>query len=128
MMPSREILSSIHSALTIQRDNGPALAIEVQEHIDPYTVRAIAMSSTAGLRRGLPVLDTGQPIHVPVGRATLGRMFNVLGQPIDGQPAPEGAELHPIHAASPPLLAQRVVVEPFIAAGYWRALSLSSDR
>ena len=107
-------LPGIHSALTVQRDDGPALVVEVQEHIDPYTVRAIAMSSTAGLRRGLPVLDTGQPIRVPVGRPTLGRMFNVLGQPIDGQPAPARAELHPIHAASPPLLAQRVVVEPFV--------------
>ena len=74
-------LPSIHNSLLIQRDDGPELTIEVQEHIDPRTVRAIAMGSTAGLRRGLPVLDTGHPIRVPVGRATLGRLFNVLGQP-----------------------------------------------
>jgi F-type H+-transporting ATPase subunit beta len=107
-------LPSIHGALIVQRDDGPELVIEVQEHIDPHTVRAVAMGSTAGLRRGLPVLDTGHPIRVPVGRATLGRMFNVLGQPIDGQPAPLGAALRPIHAASPPLREQQVVVEPFV--------------
>ena len=60
-------LPSIHNALVIERDDGPELIIEVQEHVDPRTARAIAMSSTAGLRRGLPVLDTGHPIRVPVG-------------------------------------------------------------
>jgi len=107
-------LPSIHGALAVQRDDGPELVVEVQEHIDPHTVRAVAMGNTAGLRRGLPVTDTGHPIRVPVGRATLGRMFNVLGQPIDGQPAPAAAETRPIHAASPPLREQRVVVDPFI--------------
>jgi len=107
-------LPSIHNALLIQRDDGPELTIEVQEHIDPRTVRAIAMGSTAGLRRGLPVLDTGHPIRIPVGRATLGRMFNVLGQPIDGLPAPKTVRRRPIHTASPPLHEQRVVTEPFV--------------
>jgi F-type H+-transporting ATPase subunit beta len=72
------------------------------------------MGSTAGLRRGLPVHDTGYPIRVPVGRVTLGRMFNVLGQPIDGQPVLEGTERRPIHVMSPPLREQRVITEPFI--------------
>ena len=107
-------LPSIHNSLLIQRDDGPELTIEVQEHIDPRTVRAIAMGSTAGLRRGLPVLDTGHPIRVPVGRATLGRLFNVLGQPIDGLPAPEGVQWRPIHAPSPPLHEQQIAVEPFV--------------
>ena len=107
-------LPSIHNALTIRRDDGPELVVEVQEHIDPRTVRAVAMGGTAGLRRGLPVLDAGHPIRVPVGRATLGRMFNVLGQPIDGQPTPEVTTRRPIHAASPPLRDQRVVTRPFI--------------
>jgi len=107
-------LPSIHNGLLVQRDDGPELVIEVQEHIDPHTVRAIAMDSTAGLRRGLPVLDTGHPIRVPVGRATLGRMFNVLGQPIDRRPAPEVVAWRPIHAASPPLHEQRVIAEPFV--------------
>jgi F-type H+-transporting ATPase subunit beta len=107
-------LPSIHNALLIQYDDGPELTIEVQEHIDPRTVRAIAMGSTAGLRRGLPVLDTGHPIRVPVGRATLGRMFNVLGKAIDALPAPKSVRWRPIHATSPPLREQRVVTEPFV--------------
>ena len=107
-------LPSIHNGLTIERDEGPTLILEVQEHIDPYTVRTIAMAGTAGLRRGLSVLDMGQPIHVPVGQATLGRMFNVLGQPIDGQPALQNAQLRTIHAGSPPLCDQRIVVAPFV--------------
>ncbi|MDY6875347.1 MAG: F0F1 ATP synthase subunit beta [Chloroflexota bacterium] len=107
-------LPSIHNGLLVQRDDGPELVVEVQEHIDPHTVRAIAMGGTAGLRRGLAVLDMGHPIRVPVGRATLGRLFNVLGQPIDGRTAPGGTEWRPIHATSPPLHEQRVVVEPFV--------------
>jgi F-type H+-transporting ATPase subunit beta len=107
-------LPSIHGALIVQRDDGPELVVEVQEHTDPHTVRAVAMGNTAGLRRGLPVIETGHPIRVPVGRETLGRMFNVLGQPIDRRPAPAGTATRPIHAASPPLREQRVVVEPFV--------------
>lgn len=100
-------LPSIHNALSVQRDNGSTL-LEVQEHINPRTVRAIAMSSTSGMRRGLPVTDTGGPIHVPVGRGTLGRLFNVLGEPVDGGPPLEGAERRPIHADAPPLLQQQI--------------------
>ena len=107
-------LPSIHNALAVQRDDAPDLVIEVQEHVDPHTVRGIAMGSTDGLRRGLLVRDTGQPIRVPVGRATLGRMFNVLGQPIDGIPAPAQAQRRPIHAESPPLDEQRVISAPFV--------------
>jgi len=107
-------LPSIHNALAVQRDDALELVIEVQEHVDPRTVRGIAMGGTAGLRRGLPVRDTGQPIRVPVGRATLGRMFNVLGQPLDGLPALAQLERHPIHVASPPLYEQRVASEPFV--------------
>ncbi|MBN1873190.1 MAG: F0F1 ATP synthase subunit beta [Anaerolineae bacterium] len=123
-------LPSIHNALQIEREDGSKLVLEVQEHIDPRTVRAIAMESTAGLRRGLSVLDTGNPITVPVGQITLGRMFNVLGQPIDvadavavsadTQPKPpsalsmENVARRPIHIGSPSLREQRVVTEPFI--------------
>ncbi len=107
-------LPSIPHALLVQRDDRPQLVLEVQEHVDPYTVRAMAMDSTAGLRRGLAVLDTGHPIRVPVGQVTLGRMFNVLGQPIDGQPPPVGTQQRSIHVASPPLHEQRVVAEPFV--------------
>lgn len=107
-------LPSINGALRIQPDDGPELVVEVQEHIDPRTARGIALSSTAGLRRGLRVVDAEGPIRVPVGRATLGRMFNVLGQPIDEGPPPEVTEWRPIHAASPSLRDQRVVVQTFV--------------
>lgn len=106
-------LPGIHTALNVLRDDGPELIVEVQEHIDPHTVRAIAMENTAGLRRGLTVVDTGQPILVPVGPATLGRMFNVLGQPIDGG-EPVDAERRSIHVKSPPLREQRVAEEVFV--------------
>ena len=81
-------LPSIHNALIIKRDEQADLIAEVQEHIDTYTVRAIAMASTDGLRRGLTVLDSGSPIRVPVGRATLGRIFNVLGDELTGESGP----------------------------------------
>lgn len=114
MFPSGD-LPGIHNALLIQRDGDePDLVIEVQEHIDPFTARAVAMGGTAGLRRGLTVVDTGNPIMVPVGPETLGRLFNVLGDPIDGKPPVVTAERRSIHVASPPLREQRVVVEPFI--------------
>ncbi len=106
-------LPSIHNALVVQRDDGPDLVVEVQEHIDPHAVRGIAMGSTTGLRRGLPVIDTGGPISVPVGPATLGRMFNVLGHSIDGGGSVT-AELHPIHVQSPPITAQLVAGEAFV--------------
>ena len=107
-------LPSIHNALVVQRDEAPELVVEVQEHVDPRTVRAIAMGGTAGLRRGLRVRDTGAPIRVPVGRSTLGRMFNVLGEPIDELGAVETRRRAPIHVDSPPLQEQRVVTDPFV--------------
>ena len=107
-------LPSIHNALTVHRDDLSELIVEVQEHVDPRTVRGIAMGSTAGLRRGLSVVDTGDPIRVPVGRPTLGRMFNVLGKAIDGGEDPGDVTHHAIHAESPSLGEQRVVVDPFV--------------
>jgi F-type H+/Na+-transporting ATPase subunit beta len=106
-------LPGIYNALRVEREEGPDLILEVQEHIDTRTVRAIAMDNTAGLSRGLRVIDTGGPITVPVGPATLGRMFNVVGEPIDGGP-PIEADRHPIHVESPHMREQRVAVEPFI--------------
>jgi F-type H+/Na+-transporting ATPase subunit beta len=106
-------LPGIHNALRVIRTDRPDLILEVQEHIDPRTVRAVAMDNTAGLRRGLTVIDTGGPITVPVGTATLGRMFNVLGDPIDGGPPIEG-DRRPIHVKSPALREQRVADVPFV--------------
>ena len=106
-------LPSIRNALRVELDDGSTLVVEVQEHINPFTVRGIAMSSTSGLRRGLRVVDTDTPIRVPVGPATLGRMFNVLGQPIDGGPALDQSELQPIHANAPALQQQQVATDIF---------------
>jgi F-type H+-transporting ATPase subunit beta len=75
-----EELPEIYHALEVQRDDSK-LVLEVQQHLGNDWVRCVAMTSTDGLRRGLEVLDTGVPITVPVGPATLGRLFNVLGEP-----------------------------------------------
>ena len=101
-------LPAINSALLIKREKQSDLVLEVQEHVDPRTVRCIAMSSTSGLSRGLEVVDTQDQICVPIGEETLGRMFNVLGEPIDGLPRLQNAERRPIHALSPPLQEQRI--------------------
>lgn len=108
-------LPSIHNALIVKRNQQNPLILEVQEHVDANTVRTIAMDSTAGLQRGLFVEDTGEPITVPVGKETLGRMFNVLGEPIDNkEPLSGEVRRHPIHTPSPPLRNQRVITSPFI--------------
>ncbi len=82
-------------------NNGQKLVLEVAQHIGDDIVRCIAMSSTDGLVRGLDAVDTGSPIRVPVGRETLGRVFNLLGDPVDEQPAPETQERWPIHRDAP---------------------------
>ncbi len=82
------------------------LTLEVQQQLQGGIVRTIAMSSTDGLQRGAPVRNTGRPISVPVGAETLGRMFNVLGDPIDGKPAPTSGETYAIHRPSPKLTEQ----------------------
>jgi len=107
-------LPGIHNALVIPGADEDDLVLEVQEHINSSTVRTVAMAGTAGLRRGLKVLDTGSPILVPVGKDTLGKLFNVLGEPIDGSHLPDNILRNPIHADSPHLRDQRFVSEPFI--------------
>jgi F-type H+-transporting ATPase subunit beta len=108
-------LPSINNALFLETESTGRLVLEVQEHLDANTVRAIAMSSTSGLRRGLIVTDREGPIQVPVGDHTLGRLFNVLGEPIDeGDPLPSGAPQHPIHADPPELTQQRVLDKPYV--------------
>ena len=93
-------LPSIYNALTMQ--NGEkTLTVEVAQHIGDNTVRCIAMSSTDGLKRGTPVTDTGETISVPVGRKTLGRIFNVLGDTVDNQPFEKETERWNIHRAAP---------------------------
>lgn len=108
-------LPSIHNELKVLRKNLKPLTLEVQEHVDSNTVRTIAMGPTAGIQRGLTVEDTGSPIQVPVGKETLGRMFNVLGETMDNGPIISDKVLKkPIHAISPPLNQQKMVTTPFI--------------
>jgi F-type H+-transporting ATPase subunit beta len=94
-------LPSIYNALEIERD-GQTIVAEVQQHLGNNWVRALTMTDTDGLRRGASVLDTGQPIAVPVGAQTLGRLFDVLGRPLDNQGPVDTAERWPIHRPPPP--------------------------
>ncbi len=94
-------LPEINSAINITRSNGECLVVEVAQHLGDDTVRCIAMGSTDGLVRGMDAEATGEPISVPVGENTLGRMFNVLGDPIDNKPAPKVQKHMPIHRKAP---------------------------
>ena len=87
-------------AIKIKMEDHVVVA-EVAQHVGDSTVRCIALSSTDGMKRGLKAINTGAPIEVPVGNDVLGRLFNVLGEPIDGIPAPEDAPKKPIHLPSP---------------------------
>lgn len=87
-------------AINIKMEDHVVVA-EVAQHVGDSTVRCIALSSTDGMKRGLKAINTGAPIEVPVGNDVLGRLFNVLGEPIDGIPAPEDAPKKPIHLPSP---------------------------
>lgn len=109
-------LPSIHNALLVKRRSGEDLVLEIQEHVGTKVVRAIAMGSTAGLRRGMTVIDLEKPIEVPIGRATLGRLFNVLGQPIDGKGPVETDRYAPIHQM-PPAINEQVISREKIVTG-----------
>ncbi len=100
----KDKVPAINDALTVAH-NGAVITLEVAQHLDEHTVRSIALSSTDGLKRGQEVVATGAPISVPVGNDTVGRMFNVTGDPIDGKPAPKGAT-SPIHRQAPALSEQ----------------------
>ena len=101
-------LPEINNALRVQDTSGPSpidLVLEVQQHIGQNHVRTVAMSSTDGLVRGMAVLDLGGPITVPVGNAALGRILNVIGEPVDGgAPIPASTERWPIHRHVPPFV------------------------
>lgn len=97
-------LPAIYDAIEVKQGKS-TVTLEVAQHLDEQSVRAISMSSTDGMRRGDEAVATGAPISVPVGEATSGRMFNVVGEPIDGQPAPKG-KVAPIHRKAPALADQ----------------------
>ncbi|QOR75067.1 MAG: F0F1 ATP synthase subunit beta [Thermoflavifilum sp.] len=94
-------LPEIYNALEIERENGQILVLEAQQHLGEDSVRCIAMDSTDGLMRGMPVRDTGSPIKMPIGDRIKGRLFNVTGDPIDGLPALPKDNGRPIHAKPP---------------------------
>jgi F-type H+/Na+-transporting ATPase subunit beta len=98
-----ERLPELYTAVVVEQPPpGVRLVAEVQQHIGRNQVRAVAMSSTDGVVRGMPVVATGQPITVPVGKAALGRILNVLGEPVDeGPPIPPDVERWPIHRETP---------------------------
>lgn len=104
-----EILSALH----VSRDDGDKLVLEVQQHIGSNTVRTISMGPTDGLRRGLEAEATGSPISVPVGKETLGRMFNVIGEPIDGKGEVKTKKTLPIHRKAPQFIEQSTEAEVF---------------
>jgi F-type H+-transporting ATPase subunit beta len=101
---SADAIPAIHNALKVDVETPVGrvnLIAEVQQHLVGNQVRAVAMSSTDGLQRGLDAIDTGAPIQMPVGPATLGRILNVIGEPVDGKPAPEVEAYYPIHREAP---------------------------
>src|SRR5258708_7877727 len=103
---SGERLPDIFDALEIDRAGQGPLVLEVQQNLGNGVVRTISMDATEGLQRGTAVRDTGAAISVPVGRKTLGRMFNVIGEPIDGKPQVEDAPRWPIHRLPPSIAEQ----------------------
>ncbi|HMR34042.1 MAG TPA: F0F1 ATP synthase subunit beta [Geminicoccaceae bacterium] len=107
---SEETLPQILNALTTE-NNGKKLVLEVAQQLGEATVRTIAMDTTDGLTRGHEVIDTGAPITVPVGRETLGRILNVIGEPVDDGPALNVSVTAPIHAPAPPFVDQSTEAE-----------------
>ncbi len=108
-----EELPDIFNALEIPRDGDVPLVLEVQQHLGNNWVRSVAMSTTDGLARGLTATDTGAPISVPVGPETLGRIFNVLGQPIDQKGDVDASTYYPIHRPAPSFEEQEVTPQVF---------------
>jgi len=111
-------LPEIYYAVEVPREDGngagaESLVLEVQQHLGNELVRCVAMGSTEGLRRGVQAIDTGAPITVPVGPKTLGRIFNVLGRPVDEAGPVEAEEYYPIHRPAPPFEEQVTEAEVF---------------
>jgi F-type H+-transporting ATPase subunit beta len=106
-------LPGIYNAVVLQPENGEELTCEVQQHLGNNWVRAVAMTTTDGLARGTKAIDTGAAISVPVGPSTLGRVFNVLGQPIDGKGPVEAEITYPIHREAPSFEDQTTATEVF---------------
>ena len=104
-------LPEIYNALNITMDDGTVVVAEVQQMLGSNRVRTVAMSSTDGLKRGMKVINTGEPIKVPVGKPILGRILNVIGQPVDEMGPIETNDYLPIHRESPKLVDQNTEIE-----------------
>ena len=105
------VLPEIYYALEIFNDEGQKTTVEVQQLLGENTVRTVAMSSTDGLRRGMKVINTGNPIKVPVGQGILGRILNVLGEPVDNAGEVQAEDRFPIHRPSPKLTEQNTDIQ-----------------
>jgi len=106
-------LPEIYEAIEVDRGTSEPLVLEVERHLGGQVVRTVAMDATEGLKRGAPAYGTGGPIMVPVGEGTLGRMFNVLGRPVDGKGAVQTDLRYPIHRPAPSFEEQSRKVEVF---------------
>ena len=105
------VLPEINDAVEIRRKDGSKLVAETAQHLGDDIIRCIAMGPTDGLVRGMEAIATGGPITVPVGEVTLGRIINVLGEPIDKKPVPEGVKRNPIHRKAPTFAEQATETE-----------------
>jgi F-type H+-transporting ATPase subunit beta len=110
--PQRDV-PDLYEAIEVERPGQGPLVLEVQKHIGGNWVRTVAMDATDGLQRGVPARATGAPIMVPVGESTLGRIFNVLGQPVDEKGEVNAATYYPIHRPAPPFSEQSTRVDVF---------------
>lgn len=108
-----EDLPNIYDALVVQNEEGKNLVLEVENHLGGGEVRCVAMGPTPGLKRGMSVATTGHPIQVPVGEQVLGRVLNVLGEPVDGKGEVKSDVYYPIHREAPPFEDQSTSVEVF---------------
>ncbi|MFT3893429.1 MAG: F0F1 ATP synthase subunit beta [Anaerolineales bacterium] len=106
-------IPELFEAISVDRPGKEALILEVQKHLGDNWVRTVSMDATDGLQRGVPAVATGAPILVPVGPSTLGRIFNVLGNPVDNKGAVEAPTRYPIHRSAPPFAEQSTRVEIF---------------
>lgn len=106
----QESLPAIYNAIHVNQ-NGQKIVLEVQQHIGNNYVRCLALAPTDGLQRGAEAIDTGSPVMVPVGRPTLGRLFNVFGEPLDNLGKVDAKEFLPIHRPPPPLEEQETKIE-----------------
>ena len=106
-------LPELYEAISVDREGKEPLILEVQKHLGNNWVRTVAMDSTDGLQRGVPAVATDAPILVPVGLSTLGRIFNVLGQPVDKAGEVEADTYYPIHRLAPPFSEQSTSVQSF---------------